>query len=107
VLKAFINNMSGRSRPEITFGETVNITDNRIEIPSTVVLDGNTFNVLYRLGRLKSGWEIYDIVAENISVVSNYRQQLDDHFRKGTGAELISKLEELLQKDDIGNEIKI
>lgn len=107
VLKGFIKNMSGKSRPDITFEDTVNISDNRIEIPSTVVLDGKTFYVLYRLGRLQSGWEIYDIVAENISVVSNYRQQLDDHFRSGTGAELIAKLKELLQKDDIGTEIKI
>lgn len=107
VLKAFIKNMSGIARPEITFAATHEITDKRVEVPSTVVLDGKTFYVLYRFGRLESGWEIYDIVAENVSVVSNYRQQLDDHFRKGTGAELIDKLEQLLQSDDLGNEIKI
>ncbi len=42
-----------------------------------------------------------DILAEEVSVVSNYRQQFDDHFRKGTGAELIEKLEELLEKDNL------
>ena len=32
---------------------------------------------------MDSGWQIYDIVAENVSMSSNYRGQIDDHFRKG------------------------
>jgi len=50
---------------------------------------------------LKTGWEIYDIVAEDISIVSNYRQQLDDHFRKENGARLIEKLEKLLEQEEL------
>jgi phospholipid transport system substrate-binding protein len=48
---------------------------------------------------LKTGWQIYDIVAEDISMVSNYRQQFDDHFREENGARLIEKLEKLLKKE--------
>jgi phospholipid transport system substrate-binding protein len=50
---------------------------------------------------LKTGWQIYDIVAEDISIVSNYRQQFDDHFRKGNGAQLIEKLEKLLKQEEL------
>lgn len=107
VVKAYVKNLNGGERPKVSFGETVNITDKRIEVPSTIVAEGKTYYVTYRLGRLASGWEIYDIVAENISVVSNYRQQLDDHFLRGTAEELIKKLKELLEKDEFGNEIKI
>jgi ABC-type transporter MlaC component len=56
---------------------------------------------------MSSGWQIYDIVAENISVVSNYRQQIDDHFRKGDGAGLVARLEELLKQDEINDDTKI
>ena len=57
--------------------------------------------MVYRLGRLQSGWQIYDIVGEDISMVSNYRQQFDDHFRKGNGQQLIEKLEDLLNEGEL------
>lgn len=107
VLKAYVKGLDGKQRPEVTLGELIRISDKRVEVESRVLLDGQTYFVLYRLGRLESGWQIYDIVAENISVVSNYRQQIDDHFRKGNGSELVARLEELLAQDITNEDIKI
>ena len=59
-------------------------------------LDNQKFYVLYRLGLTRTGWQIYDIVVEGISIVSNYRQQFADHFRRGTPEELIKKLENMV-----------
>ena len=107
VVKAYVNGLDGKARPVIELGKVISITDKRIEIESTVKLDEKTYYVTYRLGRMSSGWQIYDIVAENISVVSNYRQQIDDHFRKGDGAGLVARLEELLKHDEINEDTKI
>lgn len=104
VVKAYVDNMNGRSRPDVSFGEPIMISNKRMEIPSTVVSEGTPISVLYRLGRLESGWQIYDVVAEDISVVANYRQQIDDHFRQGSGRELITRLKELLEKKAIKDE---
>ena len=102
VVKSFVEGVQGTERPMVSYGEPVMITDKRFEVASVVTFaDGRVFNLVYRFGRLKTGWQIYDILAEEVSVVSNYRQQFDDHFRKGTGAELIEKLKELLEKDDL------
>ncbi|CAA6693031.1 MULTISPECIES: phospholipid-binding protein MlaC [unclassified Lentimonas] len=100
IVKAYVEGMAGQQRPEIDCGETVEITSKRIEIPVVIRFpSGKVFNVVYRLGRLQAGWQIYDIVGEDISMVSNYRQQFDDHFRKGNGQQLIEKLEDLLKKE--------
>lgn len=107
VVKAYVDGMKDQSRPEVTFGEAIEITDKRLEIPSTVDLGDKKVSVLYRLGRMRSGWQIYDVVAEDISVVSNYRQQIDDHFRQGDAEGLISKLKELLTKEEIDEDVKI
>jgi phospholipid transport system substrate-binding protein len=107
IIKSYVDGLQGKARPDVTFELTVQVTDKRLEISSTVLLDGKAVHVLYRLGRLPNGWQIYDIVAEDISVVSNYRQQFDDHFRKGTGAELIEKLEELLKRDEENGKITL
>lgn len=107
VVKTFVKSVEGSARPEVQLGEMVMITDTRMEIPSTVAMEESTVNVLYRLGKMQSGWQIYDIVAEDISVVSNYRQQIDDHFRKGNGQELIDKLSDLLAKENLDEEIQL
>ncbi|MFP4261148.1 MAG: phospholipid-binding protein MlaC [Opitutales bacterium] len=104
VVKAYVDNMNGRERPEVRFDEAIQISDKRMEVPSTVTSEGTSVSVLYRLGRLRSGWQIYDVVAENISVVANFRQQIDDHFRKGSAEGLIERLEELLNKEKITDE---
>jgi ABC-type transporter MlaC component len=106
-IKAYVQGMQGSQRPEVFLGKLVMLSDKRAEVDSTVRLDGKTYAVLYRLGRMPSGWQIYDIVAENISMVSNYRQQIDDHFRRKDGESLIARLEELLEKEKIDEELQI
>ena len=107
VIKAYVMGLDGKDRPSITLGELTEIGKARIEIESTMVLDTKTYYILYRLRQMKSGWQIYDIVAENVSVSSNYRGQIDDHFRKGSGADLIARLKDLLAKDKIIEDTKI
>ena len=98
---------SGGEKPQITYGKTVNESDKRVRIPSTIVVDGQTYYISYSLGKLASGWQIYDIIAEEISFVANYRQQFDDHFRRSDGAALIAKLKDLLNNNDPDAEIKL
>ncbi|MCH2074782.1 MAG: ABC transporter substrate-binding protein [Puniceicoccaceae bacterium] len=107
VLKAYVIGLEGKDRPTVTFGELTEIGKARIEIESTMVLDAKTYNILYRLRLMDSGWQIYDIVAENVSMSSNYRGQIDDHFRKGSAADLIARLKDLLAKDEINEDTKI
>ena len=107
IVKAYVEGLNGKARPVVSYGEVIQVSEKRLEVPSTIVLGDKTFNLLYRLGRLKSGWQIYDIVAEDLSVVSNYRQQFDDHFRKANGAQLIEKLEQLLNQEGLNEGIKL
>ena len=107
VLKAYVTGLEGKDRPLVTLGELREIGKARIQIESTVVLDAKTYYILYRLRQMDSGWQIYDIVAENISMSSNYRGQIDDHFRKGSGADLIARLRDLLAKDEINEDTRI
>lgn len=107
VLKAYVNGLEGKDRPSVSFGELTEIGKARIEIASTMVLDSKTYYILYRLRQMDSGWQIYDIVAENVSMSSNYRGQIDDHFRRGSAADLITRLKDLLAKDVINEDTKI
>jgi phospholipid transport system substrate-binding protein len=107
VLKAYVIGLEGKDRPSVSFGELTEIGKARIEIESTMVLDAKTYYILYRLRQMDSGWQIYDIVAENVSMSSNYRGQIDDHFRKGSATDLIARLKDLLAKDVINEDTRI
>ena len=107
VLKAYVIGLEGKDRPTVTFGELTEISKARIEIESTMVLDAKTYYILYRLRQMDSGWQIYDIVVENVSMSSNYRGQIDDHFRRGSAADLIARLKDLLARDEINEDTKI
>ena len=96
VLRTYADGFTGTVRPSVNFLDAVEVSDKRIEVPSVMKLDNQKFYVLYRLGLTRTGWQIYDIVVEGISIVSNYRQQFADHFRRGTPEELIKKLENMV-----------
>ena len=96
VLRTYAEGFTGTVRPSVNFLDAVEVSDKRIEVPSVMKLDNQKFYVLYRLGLTRTGWQIYDIVVEGISIVSNYRQQFADHFRRGTPEELIKKLENMV-----------
>ena len=47
----------------------------RSEIATVVKLDNQPINMNYRFGKMVSGWQIYDIIIENIGLVATYRKQ--------------------------------
>jgi phospholipid transport system substrate-binding protein len=51
--------------------------------------NGQTYSVVYRLHRMQGNWKIYDIVAEHISLVNNYRSQFNRVIAKSSVEELL------------------
>ena len=92
---AFVQGMVGKSRPVITFDAPEFLSSKRIEVASKISVDAQIYQLAYRFGRLQSGWQMYDILVEGISMVANYRQQIDDHFRNNNAQSLIEKLDAL------------
>jgi phospholipid transport system substrate-binding protein len=65
----------------------------KIQIPTKVVSKNKDFTMLYKLYRSRSGFKIYDIEIEGISLISTYRSQFYDILSKGTINDLLLKLE--------------
>ena len=72
-----------------------NIDGNYAEV-DTRILDknGKTYTVVYRLHEVDGKWKIYDVVAENISIVNNYRSQFDHFLAKSSVAALLKTLQQ-------------
>ena len=55
---------------------------------------GQTYSVAYRLHKVDGKWRIYDVVAENISLVNNYRAQFNRVIAKSSFEELLKTMKQ-------------
>jgi phospholipid transport system substrate-binding protein len=53
---------------------------------------GQPIAVDYSLAKASDGWKVYDIVIENVSLVTNYRSQFSNEIRQNGLDSLIKKL---------------
>ncbi len=59
----------------------------------TRVIGKEIYSVNYRLRRANGKWRIYDVVAENISIVNNYRSQFNRVLARQSFDELLKQLQ--------------
>lgn len=71
-------------------GETID--GNYAEV-QTRVIGKETYSVNYRLHRVDGRWRIYDVVAENISIVNNYRSQFNRVLARSSFEDLLKQLQ--------------
>jgi phospholipid transport system substrate-binding protein len=71
-------------------GETI---DKDFAVVNTKVIGKNqSFSVDYKLQLVDGKWKIYDVVAENISIVNNYRSQFNRILANSSFEDLIQRI---------------
>lgn len=65
----------------------VKVESEQVELPravvkTTVTSKGDTFPIDYKLSYQNNGWQVYDVVIENIGLVANYRNEFSGIIRK-------------------------
>ena len=98
LVRSFTKEFKNASRPVMSFSEPTELTKNKIEVSSKVKIEDTEVQLAYRLARLKTGWQVYDILVEGVSMVSNYRKQFQEHFQKKNAEDLIEILKERINK---------
>lgn len=96
IIRTYATQLGSSERPVIAITSSRQIGPDRREIASTASQQGKTVNVVYRLAPIDGKWKVYDVLAENVSVVGNYRQQFDAHFEKKSADDLIKLLRDKL-----------
>ena len=88
--------------------DAVEMDGNKATVKSLIVADKETVKVDYRLlQRTDSSWWVYDVVIENIGLVSNYRTEFSDIIRRNGFDGLIKMLKERIEKMKKDNEKKL
>lgn len=86
---------------EVVFEGEDLITDSKAEVKSKIVRGGKLeIPIDYSLYKSNSGWLVYDVKIEGVSMVKNYRSQFKSILAKDSPADLIKRLQELNDKHE-------
>lgn len=73
------------------------IDGNYAQVESRIIDKNNqNYSVVYRLHQVDGKWRIYDVIAENISLVNNYRAQFNRVIAKSSFEELLKVMKQQL-----------
>lgn len=100
VVRTYADRINGDTQPRVTYGAPTELRADRVEIPTTVISGGQTYAVIYRMeldrAATPARWRVYDVVAEGVSLIANYRSQFEPIARRSGAAGIISSLESKL-----------
>lgn len=90
-------------------GQDVNYTGeqvegNRAKVFTELVDKDKKIIVEFRLRIVQEQWMIYDVVAEGVSLVANYRSQFSQVLNTGTPEDLLKQIRERIEKLDSGQD---
>lgn len=94
LMYSYTDRLAGLSRPDIEWGRTHQLGAKRMEVESTIVYQGERYEVIYRLIDMRGDWQVYDLVIEGVSLVGNYRSQFTSVLDRRGPDELLRVLAE-------------
>lgn len=75
---AYLDKVQDYSGQQIQFGQSRSLGESYAAVDTTIVQPGKTpIPVTYLLEETGSGWKVYDVTVDNISIIANYRNQFN------------------------------
>lgn len=97
IIRSYSNKFTPGEHPAITYQNPVSPAASRVDVPTSMVYKGSHYTVIYRMEQM-GGWRITDVVIEGVSLIANYRSQLDAQFKKGGANAVISSLSQSVSR---------
>ena len=85
---------------KVVFSEQEMLSDTTAVVRTKIIRDSLEIPVDYKLILRSGEWRIYNVNVENISLVTNYRDQFSQMLMRDTPAQLIEKLRERVNKGE-------
>jgi len=90
--RSYVSKIESYTEEKILY-PTERIEDSYAEVKTKVIpASGRDIPIDYRLHKTPTGWRVYDVVIEGVSLVSNYRGQFNRIIRKDSYADLVRRM---------------
>ncbi|MGR3178452.1 MAG: MlaC/ttg2D family ABC transporter substrate-binding protein [Candidatus Anammoxibacter sp.] len=83
------------SDEEVIYEPAIIVGEKKMRIPTSVLSKGNKFSVIYKMGKSKNGWKVYDVTIEGVSIVHTYRAQYNNVLKNSTVDDLLEKMKKI------------
>ena len=90
--QSYLDKLTTYTDEKVIYGSAVEV-NKKVHIPTDLVSKGSKISMLYKLYASKSGWMIYDIEIQGVSLIRSYRSQFNEILKNGTFDDLIAKME--------------
>ena len=97
VIRTYSSKFTPGERPVMSYQAAVTPAAGRVDVPTKLVYQGSRYSVTYRLEQ-EGSWKITDVVIEGVSLIANYRTQLDAKFKAGGAPAVITSLEQSVSR---------
>jgi phospholipid transport system substrate-binding protein len=97
VIRTYSNKFTPGQTAAVDYKAAVSPASGRVDVPTTLIYKGSRYSVIYRMEQI-GGWRIADVVIEGVSLVANYRSQLDSNFKQGGAEAVIRSLEQSVSR---------
>jgi phospholipid transport system substrate-binding protein len=93
VQDSYLSRINEYSGQEVTYGKVTSESPNYAQVHTRIVEPGKPSTAVnYRLEQADGAWKIYDVTVENLSILSNYRNQFSRVMNKQGYPTLIADL---------------
>lgn len=97
IIRTYTSKFTPGEHPSIKYQNAVAPAAGRVDVATTMVYKGSRYAVTYRMEQ-ESGYRITDVVIEGVSLIANYRSQLDAQFKKGGAEAVLSSLSQSVSR---------
>ena len=93
--QSYLNKLTTYTDEKIIYRSAVEVK-NKVHIPTDLVSKDQKISMVYKFYASQSGWRIYDVEIQGVSLIRSYRSQFNEILKNGTFEDLIAKMEKPL-----------
>jgi len=104
-IRKYFQEIKSYTRDKVTITDEIVFTSRKAEVQTEMEHKGKKVPVNYRMVKLETGWQVYDVQVEGVSLIQNYRSQFQDLMLKHSPAEVLDIVRKKIQQGG-GEELK-
>jgi len=94
----YVDKLDLFSDEKVIFKPATVVKKKKVQVPTVLISKGKEYSILYKMSDTKTGWKIYDITIEGVSLIHTYRSQYNHILKSGKVEDLLAKMRERKQE---------
>jgi len=96
---AYIEKIMSYSDEKVLFQKESQLSEKTSEVQTVIVTKKTEIPINYRVIKTESGWKVYDVVIEGVSLINNYRSQFREILMNKSPDDLLEILRKKARKN--------